>query len=133
MLVARGAQRFHSYRQRELLAEETAHESSAANLSSIFETAKGQQNFAPARKDGFAREHFAEHHAIAVEQHLAGGFERGGAVVGFDWIEKRPTAGTVTRARGAPVALAAAAFGVDQGAKIVEAVSGDDSGGNEFP
>src|ERR1700722_18059623 len=124
MLVARGAQRFHSYRQRELLPEETAHESSAANLSAIFETAKGQQNFAPARKDSFAGEHFAEHHAIAIEQHLASGFERGGAVVGFGWIEKRPAAGAVTRARGTAVALAAAALGVNQGPKIVESVGG---------
>ncbi len=121
-MIAGGAQRFDSYRQRELFADKTAHESAAADFSAILETTKGQQHFAPARKDGFAREHFPEHHPVAIEQHPAGGLERGGAVVRFDWIKKRPTAGAVTWARGASVTVAAAALGVDEGAKVVEAV-----------
>ena len=55
VLIAGGSQRLNSPRQRELLAEEAAYESAATNFASIFETTKGQQNFAPAREDGFAR------------------------------------------------------------------------------
>jgi len=133
LLIAGGSQRLDSYGQRELFAEKTTHESAAADLASIFEAAKGQQNFAPARQDGFAREHFAEYHAIAVEQHLAGGFERGGAVVGFDWIEKRPAAGAVARPRSTSAALTRTALGIDKRAKIVEAVGSKKAGSDQLP
>ena len=56
-----------------------------------------------------------------------------GAIGGLIDVEQRPAAGAVPRARAAAAALSGAALGIDQRAQIVEAVGGEQSGGDQFP
>ncbi len=93
--------RFERDRQRELLAQEAADEPSAADLAAIFEAAEGHQHFAPFRQDRFAGEHFAEHHAVAAQQHPADGFDRSRAVDRF----LRDKAATIVRRCGGDARL----------------------------
>ena len=62
---AHSPQRFDRDGQRELLAEESADKSPAANFAAIFQTAQSDQQFAPARNNRFARDNFAKNHAVA--------------------------------------------------------------------
>ena len=132
-LAGAGAQRFDGYWQRELLAEKAADETAAADLALIFEAAEGDQQFAPARQNRFARNHFAEDDAVAAQQHPAGCFRHARAIGRLARVEQRPAADAVTRARAVPAALARAAFRIDQRANIVEAVGGDHSRGHQLP
>src|SRR5258705_10245020 len=47
--------------------------------------------------------------------------------------QERPSARSVTRARGAAPAFAAAALGIEQGAQVFEAVGGYQARGYQFP
>ncbi len=72
--VAHRAQRLHRFRQRELLAQESADEPSAAHFAAIFQPPKGDQQLAPLGQIRFARQHLAKDHAIAPQQHPASCF-----------------------------------------------------------
>ena len=47
--------------------------------------------------------------------------------------QQRPASGRVARARGAALALAAAALGIQQRAQILESIGRDQAGGDQFP
>ena len=85
--------------KRELLAEESVDEASAAHFAAIFQAAEGDQQLAPLRQVRLARQHFAEDHAVAAQQHPAGGFDHLGAVRALAGIEQRPASGGVARPR----------------------------------
>src|SRR5262249_49881762 len=87
LLIARGAEGFDGDGGRELFAREAGEEAAAANFAAIVEAAESQEHLAPTREDGFAGEEFAEDNSVAIEEHAAGGLERGGAVFRLDGIE----------------------------------------------
>ena len=101
--IAHGAQRIHRHRQRKLFAEEAVDEAAAANFAAIFEAAEGDQQLTPLGQVGFARKHFAEHDAVALQQHPAGGFERAPFRRSASPVyssDQRPAAVTRARQRG---------------------------------
>ena len=65
------AQRIHGHRQGKLLADKSADEAPAANFAAIFQPAEVDQHVTPARQNALARQQFAEHHAITLQQHVA--------------------------------------------------------------
>ena len=62
------AQQLDRLRPRELLADEARHEAAAANLSLRFHAAERDEQVAPRRRDGLARQQIAEHDAPAQQQ-----------------------------------------------------------------
>src|SRR6266481_8909680 len=54
--IFHGPQRFYGNGQRKLLADKRVDEASAANLTSIFQPSKGDQQLAPAGNHAFSRQ-----------------------------------------------------------------------------
>src|SRR5262249_33857379 len=94
------------------------------------------EQIAPGRSEGLAGEQVAEDHA-PTQQKLAG--EGLGAPGGRErWMlgsskEEGPAAGGGKGAGQSLAAFAAAALGIDQGAEVLEAVSGHQTGSRELP
>src|SRR5919198_2709006 len=78
--IAGRTQGLHGRRQRELFPDETADEASSANFAAVLQAAVGQQKLAPLRYYRLSGQQIAEDHAVAVEQHPAGGLDRALAI-----------------------------------------------------
>lgn len=138
---AAGAEGVSGVGQRELLTGEGRDEAAAADQAAGFEAAEDGDELAPGRDGGFAGDEVAEDDTVAAEEHAAGGFELGvaedrggGGVLAGGRIrrmhEESPAAGGGLGARGLAAETAA---GIDEGAEAVEAVGGDEAGGNQLP
>src|SRR5262245_18105286 len=62
------AKRFHSLRQRELLADKPVHETASADLATKLHATVLNEQIAPRRVERLSSKQFAEHHAIALQQ-----------------------------------------------------------------
>ena len=132
-LRAERAQRFDCHRQRKLLADEICHEAAAADFSTIFQASESDQHLAPARKDRFAGQQFSEDDAIPIQEHPADGFHLRSLIRMFFRMNERPAANTVAGPRMATAALTSTAFGIDQRAKIIETICGEEADRDQFP
>ena len=118
--------------QGELFADERRGKPAAAHLAAGFHAAQHDQQFAPCRRQRLADGGIAEHHAPTLQKLPGEGLgASSGARSGM--AQQRPTAGRVARTRGAALAFAAAALGVEQGAQILESVGGHQPGGDQLP
>ena len=65
------AQGIHRNGKSKLFANESADETASANLTAVFHATEVDQHVTPARQNAFARQQFAEDHAISLQQHVA--------------------------------------------------------------
>jgi hypothetical protein len=71
--LARGTKRLDCDRKCELLAKKTIHKAAAADLPASFQAPKRDLQFPPFRKIALAGQQVAKYHAVALQQHPAGG------------------------------------------------------------
>ena len=129
-VAAQVAQQLHRFRTRELFARESGDEPSAAHFAASLPLPQHHQQTAPRRRQRFARQHIAEHHAPAVEQHPRVEFDVGSRSASF---ENRPPPRRMPWTRHPPAPLAAPPLGIDQRPQILEAVRGDAPAGHQLP
>jgi hypothetical protein len=78
-----GAERFHSFGEGVLFANEAGDEAASADLAASFEAAEDVEEVAPFGGVGFAGEQVAEEDAVAGEELAGEGFEGGVGAAGF--------------------------------------------------
>lgn len=131
MFAADLAEEVEGFGARKLLAGEAIDEAAAADGSLGLHAAEDGEEVAPRGSDGLAGEEIAEDDAPSQEQLPGNGFLalRAGEC-SRDVTKDGPTSGGMAGAGEAAPAFAAAAFGIDEGAEIFEAVGSDESGGD---
>ena len=162
-VAADDAKQLHRVGARELLAHEPRDEAAAPHFAARFQAAERGEDVAPRGHQGLAANQVTEDHTPAEKKlagegvgALAGRSERGGvgdvlvlgASVGIGRCmggdgsrragvgrrdEQRPPAGGVPWAGGAEAPLATAALWIDEGAQVIEAIGGDEAGGDQLP
>ena len=120
-----------------LFSAEAGHETAAAHLAAVLAPTQHAQQVSPRRQTGFARQDFAEHHAVAAQQHVHDSVEwvlggvrrfRGRRQPGIDQV---PTARLVERMQP-PARAAAALVALEQRPQSGEAVRGDQPRRGQF-
>src|SRR5208282_6186268 len=112
--VSHSADRLNRYGQRELLAQESIDEPTAANFAAIFEPTESHQQLAPRRQVRLSRQHVSNHDSVAPQQHPAGSFDRARPFDCNIRVQQGPPPGVVSRTRAAPSSLPCTPFRVDQ-------------------
>src|SRR5262249_3067596 len=114
--------------------EEAGDETAAANFSARFKSTKDLKQLTPRGQHRFARQQFAEDHAIASQKHTAGSFDGRCPFNGVGTEEQRPTPCIASWTQRTKVAsIFNAPSRIDQRTKIIETISGEQSGGDQFP